>query len=118
MSLLLNIPMPPLGKARPRLGKGRVHMPTQYVQWKKTFGIHARNQVKSSISGAFHINVCLITKTGKMLSDIDNVSGAILDSLQDCGIIGNDRDCTNLSINITKGKQTFMVILLTEAKRT
>jgi len=118
MSLLLNIPMPPLGKARPRLGKGRVHMPEQYVQWKKTFGIHARNQVKTSIAGPFYISVHLTTKTGKMRSDIDNVAGTILDSLQDCGMIGNDRDCKNLSISIAKGKQALMVILLTEAKRT
>jgi hypothetical protein len=40
-----------------------------------------------------------------------------IDSLQDCGVIGNDRDCTNLSINISKGKTGFIVVLLTEAQR-
>ena len=115
-SILLNIGMPPMGKARPRLSRGRVHMPKKYVQWKKLFGALAKLQTKDAIVGRFHINICVCTKSGKMRSDIDNVAGSILDALQDAKIIGNDRDCTNLSISLSQERAGFIVVLLTAAK--
>ena len=115
MSIILTIGMPPMGKARPRLGKHGVHMPKKYVQWKKLFGSLAKLQTKESINGKFRINICICTKTGKMRSDVDNVAGSILDALQDVKIIGNDRDCTNLSISLSREKAGFIVVLLSEA---
>lgn len=105
--MILFVPMPPMGKARPRMTRsGHCFMPNSYTKWKKDFALRARFQWGSepAITGPFAIHLVLTTKTGKMRSDIDNAAGSVLDSLQDARLIDNDRDCRELQVRLEQGK--------------
>lgn len=93
------VAMPPMGKARPRVTKrGHAFMPEDYRQWKLAFGVKA----KAALWGVplplfpkgvhFRTFTDFFTKTGNCRSDMDNCHAAVLDALQDAGIIVNDRD--------------------------
>lgn len=91
-SLTLNIPMLAMGKARPRVYRGRAFMPTKYRKWKADFCFHAKLQALDDVfDGNFHIILTVLTKTGRCPSDMDNCLGSVLDALQDCGIVANDK---------------------------
>jgi len=102
------IPMPPMGKARPRVTRsGHAFMPNSYTKWKKDFGLRAKFAWKPwpPVNGPFAIRIIIGTKSGKMRSDLDNSAGSVLDALQDAGLIANDRDCRQLSARIIVTKQ-------------
>lgn len=92
-------------------------MPKNYMEWKKKFAALAKKQSSGRINRTFLIDIKIRKKTGKMRSDIDNVAGSVLDALQDCGIIENDRDCVGLSIAITKAAEDYLCITLCETDR-
>lgn len=112
-TLHLMVPMPPMGKARPRLSRGCVHMPKNYVKWKRDFSTCAVMQSFGiSFDGPFSISVCIKTKTGSMRSDLDNALGSILDALQDVAIIKNDRHCRSISVHIEKWPENIINVTL------
>jgi Holliday junction resolvase RusA-like endonuclease len=91
-------------------------MPNKYVKWKKDFGLRAIYGwgASSKITKPFGIAIAIVTKSGKMRSDLDNCAGSILDSLQDAKLIGNDRDCRQLSITLRKGVVPVIAVTITE----
>jgi len=85
--------MKPMPKKRPRFVKGKVHMPHDYIKWRKTATIFIRRQAQGAqpIREPFALYLLVVSKEGKMRPDLDNVFGCILDTLQDARIIANDR---------------------------
>jgi len=106
--------MKPMGKARPRFGKGRAFMPPKYMKWKREFITRLRLATgpQDPLVGTFALAVTITRKSGKMKSDLDNVAGSILDALQDGSFIVNDRDCRSLNISMAKSKQEGIAIAL------
>lgn len=105
---IIFIPMAPLGKARPRVTRsGHAYMPPAYTKWKQEFATRALLAWRpwQNIAGPFSIKIIIGTKSGKMRSDLDNSCGSILDSLQDAGLIANDRDCRMLMAKIIATNQ-------------
>ncbi len=115
--MILFIPMAPMGKARPRVTRsGHAFMPNKYTKWKRDFAIRACFQWGPSppITVPFAIHIVLTTASGKMRSDIDNCAGSVLDSLQDAGLITNDRDCRELMIRLERGKVAGIHVTIAE----
>jgi Holliday junction resolvase RusA-like endonuclease len=76
-------------KARPRLGRGGVHLPANYRDWKEDAIAQLLSQSRPT---------CPIDKAevsieigGKQRGDLDNIAGAILDALVQSGILLDDR---------------------------
>ena len=111
------IPMKAMGKARPRVCGRHAFMPKKYMDWKALFGRHALSIAGDrSIAGRFGIVGSIVTKSGKMRSDLDNSIGSILDALQDAGIIGNDRDCVSINMDLGQGEDDQIFFTLEEIK--
>ena len=110
--------MKPMGKARPRFGKGRAFMPPKYMKWKREFITRLRLATgpQDPLVGTFALSIIVTRKSGKMKSDLDNVAGSILDALQDGSFIVNDRDCRSLNISMTKSKQEGITVALESIK--
>lgn len=91
----LLIPLPPKAKARPRVTRRGTYMPADYQAWRAEFTGYAHEQLRKQggLSGKFAIGLTIITPSGTMRPDLDNVLGAVLDALQDAGAIENDRLC-------------------------
>lgn len=90
----LDIPMPPKGKARPRVTSRGTYMPHDYQAWRAEFATHTRFQALGRRPlGWFAIGLTIGTPKGRMRPDLDNVLAAVLDALQDSGVIENDRLC-------------------------
>ena len=117
MTVTMLIAMPPMGKARPRVTKsGHAFMPSSYTKWKKDFAARAVFAWRPwpKITGPFSIKITIVTKSGKCRSDIDNCAGSILDALQDAKLIGNDRDCRELSVSLRQGKVPVIAVTIHE----
>ena len=111
------IPMKAMGKARPRVCGRRAFMPKKYMDWKTSFGRHVLSIAGDrSIVGRFGIVGSIVTKSGKMRSDLDNSIASILDALQDAGIIGNDRDCVHIDMALEKGEDDQIFFTLEAIK--
>ncbi len=76
-------------KARPRLGRGGVHLPAKYRDWKDNAIAELLTQSRpmEPISRA----EVSISVGGKQRGDLDNIAGAILDALVQSGILLDDR---------------------------
>ncbi len=76
-------------KARPRLSKGHAYLPFKYCNWKES----AIRELRTQSPPLEPIERCEISIIigGKQRGDLDNISGAILDSLTQSGIIKDDR---------------------------
>ncbi len=115
--ITFTIGMAPMGKARPRVTRsGHCFMPNKYTKWKKDFGLRAIYGWGASgqVNRPFGISIAIVTKSGKMRSDIDNCAGSILDALQDAKLIGNDRDCRQLSVSLRQGKVPVIAVTIQE----
>lgn len=111
------IGMKAMGKARPRVCGRRAFMPKKYTEWKASFGRRARSIAGGgAIDGRFGIAGVIVTKSGKMRSDLDNSIGSILDALQDVGIIGNDRDCVSINMALEQGEDDQIFFTLEAIK--
>ena len=117
MMLTFAIRMKAMGKARPRVCGRRAFMPKKYTDWKKEFCERALIQAGGkNIFGRFGISGSIVTKSGKMRSDLDNSIGSILDALQDARIIGNDRDCVSIIMELEQGEDDQIFFTLEEIK--
>ena len=97
-SILLRLPTPPSVNALWRRGKqgvtrsgkkrrGMIHSPA-YDAWKAAAGIYINQRKPGRISGWFTVTILIgWTRAGK---DIDNHAKAIMDLLQEHGVIEND----------------------------
>ena len=113
-----SVPLHPLGKARPRVCRGHAFMPKAYTDWKRTFAIHAKSALGcvgpfKTITGPVEVYATFTTPTGNCRSDLDNCFGSVADSLQDAGIIANDRQIKSGSFALSgrKGKDRIDITI-------
>jgi len=103
------VPMPAKSKARPRKGaNGRMHMPTDYSQWKRDFAWAAKTAMRGKrfenevdVIMSFRkdsVNITIMESERPRFgqSDIDNLAGGVMDALQDGGLIVNDSKVVDL----------------------
>lgn len=108
-SVALAIPMAPMPKKRPRFGAGAVYNDDKYSQWKRDFGLYCLGAVRTE--GPFKVTILFYTRNGKMRPDIDNAAGAVLDALQEAGVIENDRHARELHAALRIGTPQIQVVI-------
>ena len=81
MRILVSLPLPLMGKARPRCGQGRVYLPPEYREWKRRaadlLAAHWQEYNLPTITAAKHLH---LTAYGPGRHDPDNLLGAVLDA--------------------------------------
>ena len=103
-TIAFTIPGPPVGKGRPRLGKGHVYTPAKTAAYEakvKALALVARQQAKQRVwPGPVCVKI-VVWATGKRTGrpDLDNVCKGILDSCN--GIIYKD-DAQLVGIDIVR----------------
>lgn len=107
----LVVDLPPKAKARPRVTQNGTYMPPAYAQWKRDFAV-ACHGYPWRVIGRFSIVIRFYTPTGRMRCDLDNAAAAVLDALQDAGVIENDRDCVEIFTSADIGNPTRIAISL------
>jgi Holliday junction resolvase RusA-like endonuclease len=105
------IHLPPKGKARPRICGRRAFMPKDYTDWKKNFGKQWPRPV-TAFDQTIHVETHFFTKTGNSRSDMDNAHAAVLDALQDAGIIVNDRQVKSGAYSLSKGFSDYIEVTI------
>ena len=108
MKTVLELPWQGLPKPRPRVTKHGTYNPKDYTSWKTDIAELVALTVKNQHTGRVKVGMVFrrdsVTVTiedtdnerfGR--ADIDNLSGGILDALQEAGIIVNDRNVTVLT---------------------
>lgn len=93
----------PMAKARPRVTRRGTYMPKPYQQWRQRF-CAACYKPEQPIAGRLSVVVQVYTKSGKMRPDLDNVVGAVLDALQDAGVMANDRSVSAIHATLEQDK--------------
>lgn len=110
----------PMGKARPRVYRGRATLPPAYRKWKESVVALLLQSYRPTkpIEGPIAISTDFYTKTGNSRSDADNSHASILDALQDARIILNDRQVKQGSYAIykSKDKTDYMVISICQVE--
>ncbi len=110
------LPIEPMAKARPRVTRHGTYMPRPYQAWRGRF-VHLVQQthgLPAPIADTFALKLTIVTKSGSMRPDLDNVAGAVLDALQDARVIANDRKCRVLEACVVKGKDVGIQIEVEE----
>ena len=78
-------------------GKRRYHLSARYETWKRTFDSVVMAMVpRPKVKGNFHITITL--NAAKRKGDADNRAKAVLDALQRCAIIENDKLADSVTI--------------------
>lgn len=108
----LVVALPPRSKARPRVTCHGTYMPPGYSKWRQAF-VAACAGYPWRLVGRFRIGVIFWTRTGDIRPDLDNALGAVLDALQDAGIIEDDRLLKGIDlVEARQGEPTRLEITL------
>jgi Holliday junction resolvase RusA-like endonuclease len=76
-----------------RIGNNRLYKSKPLLQYEESFRLQTLT-VHDTINVEFGINIIVYFQSNR--SDLDNAAKVILDCLQSCGIITNDRLCVRL----------------------
>lgn len=76
-----------------RIGNNRLYKSKELLQYEESFRLQTLT-LHDTISKEFGINIIVYFQSNR--SDLDNAAKIILDCLQKCGIIANDRLCVRL----------------------
>jgi Holliday junction resolvase RusA-like endonuclease len=76
-----------------KIGNNRLYKSKQLLQYEESFRLQTLT-IRETISVEFGINIIVYFQSNR--SDLDNAAKVILDCLQSCGIIANDRLCVRL----------------------
>lgn len=76
-----------------RIGNNRLYKSKPLLQYEESFRLQTLT-VHNTINKEFGINIIVYFQSNR--SDLDNSAKVILDCLQNCGIIANDRLCVRL----------------------
>lgn len=76
-----------------RIGNNRLYKSKELLQYEESFRLQTLTH-HDNISKEFGINIIVYFQSNR--SDLDNAAKIILDCLQKCGIIANDRLCVRL----------------------
>tara|TARA_R110002020_G_scaffold189631_2_gene388915 strand:+ start:399 stop:995 length:597 start_codon:yes stop_codon:yes gene_type:complete len=116
MNLVLHIK--PMAAPRPRFSFNRTYMPQTYTQWKKQVGVlmepFGRIVGPCSIDVEYHHKAPSGTTWGyhTRTKDIDNMDKSLLDALQDCEFIDNDKNVHTLNSQKVYSWQNAIIITL------
>lgn len=94
----LEIELPAMPKARPKVGRGRAYMPREYMEWKEAFAEEARWRGAVLLDEPCYAEVALSRKStrlrvstlgrasksrsGLLTGDVDNYMGGVMDALE------------------------------------
>ena len=78
-----------------RIGNNRLYKSKPLLQYEESFRLQTLT-VHDTINVEFGINIIVYFQSNR--SDLDNAAKVILDCLQSCGIIANDRLCVKLEM--------------------
>lgn len=116
-TLNFTLPWRTIPKPRPRVTRYGTHMPKEYMEWKEMIGQFIAITDKGSIEGPVICRFEFGTDTTgvsvipinheypralHVKGDIDNLSGGVMDALQDGGVFANDSQVVKLEAVITK----------------
>jgi len=98
-----SVPLRPKPSPRPRTNG---FLPRDYVKWKSDFGLLVPYTAKQNLSGLVKVFIYCRYATPKKQSkdvltpagDVDNLAKSVMDALQDCGVIKNDRQVVSLTV--------------------
>jgi Holliday junction resolvase RusA-like endonuclease len=76
-----------------KIGNNRLYKSKQLLQYEESFRLQTLT-IRDTINVEFGINIIVYFQSNR--SDLDNAAKVILDCLQSCGIIANDRLCVRL----------------------
>lgn len=76
-----------------KIGNNRLYKSKQLLQYEESFRLQTLT-IRETINVEFGINIIVYFQSNR--SDLDNAAKVILDCLQSCGIIANDRLCVRL----------------------
>jgi len=112
-TLTVIIPYAPMPKKRPRVTKNGTYMPPEYVEWRTNVaevlalqGVRLEGRVKLTVvfgKKQMWVTVTETTMTRHGRADIDNLTGSLMDALQDSGVIANDRDVVTTIASYSQG---------------
>lgn len=98
-SVVIDCPMPPSVNAiwRNRRGRSKPYLDERYATWKRVFdSIIMATVPRPKVLGNFIVSITL--NAAKRKGDADNRAKAVLDALQRCGIIENDKLADSVTI--------------------
>jgi Holliday junction resolvase RusA-like endonuclease len=78
-----------------KIGNNRLYKSKPLLQYEESFRLQTLT-VHDTINVEFGINIIVYFQSNR--SDLDNAAKVILDCLQSCGIIANDRLCVRLEM--------------------
>jgi Holliday junction resolvase RusA-like endonuclease len=78
-----------------RIGNNRLYKSKELNQYEESFRLQTLTH-HDTINKEFGINIIVYFQSNR--SDLDNAAKVILDCLQSCGIIANDRLCVRLEM--------------------
>jgi Holliday junction resolvase RusA-like endonuclease len=99
--------------------KGRAYMDPAYMEHRKDFGLLLRSLNPPKFDGPVAVKLAFM-ETGVLVyivpiddskrtkynrGDIDNLTGFVMEVMEDQGIIKNDRDVHELHATVSKGSQ-------------
>ena len=120
MMIILQFPgMAPHAKDRARFHNqtGRHMVAPKFRLWRNQFVLSANIQTGvgriAVITEPCAITVTYHTATGNMKPDVDNAAGAVMDALQDAGIIKNDSQVRRLLVEVVKVPRADVGITVT-----
>ena len=101
--LIIDLPYPPsvnkIWRSASALSQKRVYLAPSYLHWKKhadALLMSTRGWMVRKIAGPFSIDIDLCPPPKQQRGDLDNRIKAVLDFLQRCTVISNDRHCQRL----------------------
>ncbi len=116
MNVVIELPWRAVPKARPRVTSRGTYMPPKYRAWKEDVAeliqmVHPRVTLEKPVLcvvrfGSESTRIELTEyeeeyqRAKYVTGDVDNLAGSVLDSLQDSGIITNDRQVVRLDATI------------------
>ena len=117
-TLTFSLPWRTIPKPRPQVTRYGTHMPKEYMEWKEMIGqFIAVSRIESAIEGPVMCQFEFDTDTTRVAvipleleypralhvkGDIDNLSGGVMDALQDGGVFTNDSQVVKLEAVITR----------------
>ncbi len=116
MTVSLIIPMPGIGKARPRVTRHGTYMPSEYKQWLHTFKGWVRSQyTEAPITTRVSVSVTFLSPTGNMRSDTDNAYASVLDAMN--GVVyKDDRQVKSGAFTLQKSNVWQILVTVSDHK--
>jgi crossover junction endodeoxyribonuclease RusA len=106
------LPLPPSVNRLWRTSKGGImYRSDEYMQWRKVAMWEAAAQAKGArIEGLFKVTL-RVARPDRRRRDLDNLLKAVLDAVDQAGLVRDDADCDWIDARWTKGGPECYVLL-------